>query len=638
MTTLIPRKELFGNPEIYAVKINADGKFISWLAPKNNVMNIWCAPLDNIENKVCITHESLRPISRFHWSKHPDYIFYYQDNNGDENWHIHSVNIHTKVDIDLTDISGVNAEIISMSWHSPQYILIGLNDRDSRWHDIYKIDITTGEKKLLILNDNEYSRFIFDENYDVKLVEKSIESEGIRVIYKRVNEEWIELTRIKHESSWTTYVSHFESSGEYFYMVDSREVDKSVLTKIRFEDGKKEIIAKSDKADIDKFMMHPVSYEIEAWSYNYLRPKWFALVDTIEVDFVTLNAKFGESYTIGSRTKDNNRWIILVRDATHAGTYYLYERHTKNISKLFDMYPNLKQYTLLLMYDFTIQARDGLLLTSYLTMPEGVTLDDKMVSNNSVPMVLLVHGGPLGRDEYGYNRIHQWLANRGYAVLSVNFRGSTGFGKNFINKADGEWSGKMHDDLIDAVDWATAQGIADKNRVAIMGRSYGGYATLVGLSYTPEVFCCGIDVVGPSNLETLLNTIPAYWQSFYAELVRRIGGDPKTSEGLAYLKKCSPLYKVNNIRKPLLIGQGANDPRVKQAESDQIVSAMKKRNLPVTYVVYSDEGHVWTRPENHLSFNALIEKFLATNLGGRCEPIGDAFEGSSIEIREGSIE
>ena len=384
--------------------------------------------------------------------------------------------------------------------------------------------------------------------------------------------------------------------------------------------------------------MHPVSYQIEAWSYNYLKPKWFALVDTIEVDFVTLNAKFGESYTIGSRTKDNNRWIILVRDATHAGTYYLYERHTKNISKLFDMYPNLKQYTLLPMYDFTIQARDGLLLTSYLTMPEGVTLDDKMVSNNSVPMVLLVHGGPLGRDEYGYNRIHQWLANRGYAVLSVNFRGSTGFGKNFINKADGEWSGKMHDDLIDAVDWATAQGIADKNRVAIMGRSYGGYATLVGLSYTPEVFCCGIDVVGPSNLETLLNTIPAYWQSFYAELVRRIGGDPKTSEGLAYLKKCSPLYKVNNIRKPLLIGQGANDPRVKQAESDQIVSAMKKRNLPVTYVVYSDEGHVWTRPENHLSFNALIEKFLATNLGGRCEPIGDAFEGSSIEIREGSIE
>jgi len=638
MTTLIPRKELFGNPEIDDAKISSDGKFISWRAPKNGVMNIWLAPLDNIENKACITNESLRPINIYHWSKHSDYILYFQDNKGDENWHIHSVNIHTKIDIDLTDISGVNAEIILMGWNTPKSILVGLNNRDASWHDIYKIDITNGEKKLLILNDNEYSNFIFDENYCLKLVEKSIGSENTRVIYKRVNEAWVELTRIEYEDSLTTYISHFENSGKYFYMVDSRGVDKNILVKVRLEDGEKEILAKSDKADIHKFMMHPVSYQVEAWSYNYLKPKWSALSDTIEEDFARLNATFGESYTIVSRTKDNNTWIILVSNATNSGTFCLYDCHSKNVSKLFDKYPDLQQYTLLPMYDFTIQARDGLLLTSYLTMPEGATLDDKMLSSKSIPMVLLVHGGPWGRDVYGYNRIHQWLANRGYAVLSVNFRGSTGFGKSFVNKADAEWSGKMHDDLIDAVDWTIEHGIADKNKVAIMGRSYGGYATLVGLSYTPEVFCCGVDIVGPSNLETLLNTIPPYWQSFYKEMVRRMGGDPETIEGLAHLKKCSPLYKVNDITKPLLIGQGANDPRVKQAESDQVVDAMKTRNLPVTYVIYPDEGHVWTRPENHLSFNALIEKFLATNLGGKCEPIGDAFEGSSIEIREGSIE
>jgi dipeptidyl aminopeptidase/acylaminoacyl peptidase len=286
------------------------------------------------------------------------------------------------------------------------------------------------------------------------------------------------------------------------------------------------------------------------------------------------------------------------------------------------------------MYAFTIEARDSLKLPSYLTLPKNITLDAKLQASKSVPMVLLVHGGPFGRDYYGFNPTHQWLANRGYAVLSVNFRASTGFGKDFVNRGDKEWSGKMHDDLIDAVDWAISKGIANKDKVAIMGRSYGGYATLVGLTYTPEVFCCGVDLVGISNLETLLKTIPPYWKSFLNDMIHRIG-NPFTPKGIKFLKSCSPLYKANAITKPLLIGQGANDPRVKQDEAEQMVNAMKENNLPVIYALYPNEGHSWGNPGNELSFNALTENFLALHLDGQAEPIKDTFENSSIEIKEG---
>jgi dipeptidyl aminopeptidase/acylaminoacyl peptidase len=250
-------------------------------------------------------------------------------------------------------------------------------------------------------------------------------------------------------------------------------------------------------------------------------------------------------------------------------------------------------------------------------------------------MVLLVHGGPWARDGYGFNRMHQLLTNRGYAVLSVNFRGSTGFGKAFVNAGNLEWGAKMHDDLIDAVDWAVAQGIAQRDKVAIMGGSYGGYATLAGLTFTPEVFACGVDIVGPSNLETLLETIPPYWAPMVKQFHERMG-NPNTPEGLALLKDRSPLHKADKIVRPLLIGQGANDPRVKQAESDQIVAAMEKHGIPVTYVVFPDEGHGFHRPENNIAFTAIAEAFLASCLGGRAEPFAGEVGKSTADIRTGA--
>ena len=338
----------------------------------------------------------------------------------------------------------------------------------------------------------------------------------------------------------------------------------------------------------------------------------------------------GEIY-VADRTNDNDRWVVVASAAERPATYYLYERKSGEITELFPARPELAAYHLAPMRGEVIRARDGLELVSYLTLPEGLT--HKPVK--PLPMVLLVHGGPWGRDEYGFNPSHQWLANRGYAVLSTNFRASTGFGKAFLNAGDLQWGRKMHDDLLDAVDWAVKQGIADSRRVAIMGASYGGYAALAGLTFTPEVFCCGVDIVGPSNLETLLATIPPYWAAFFENLARRVG-DPRTEAGRNLLRERSPLHFADRIAKPLLIGQGANDPRVKQAESDQIIEAMRAKGLPVTYVLYPEEGHGFAVPENRLSFNAIVEAFLSAHLGGGAEPIADDFKGANLEVRVGA--
>ncbi len=631
---LIPRTELFGNPVKASAQISPDGHYLSWLAPKDGVLNIWLAPLDNLEDERCITKDALRGIRMYMWSKNSDFLLYMQDSAGDENWHIHAVDPKTGEDRDLTDIEGVNAHIMGLSWNDPDHMLVGLNDRDASWHDVYKINLKTGEKELVILNDNEYSGFTFDADFNLKIAEKSLDVEGIQIVYKRVGEGWEEFMRIGHEDQLTTHIYRFDKSGDNFYMIDSRGNDKAALVLVNLDDGSQQLLAQSDKADISDLLMNPTSYVLEAWASDYLKPEWHVVSDAVKEDIALLDAEFPGEYSISSRTKADDLWIISVSDAQNPGAAWLYNRKSQTLSKLYATRPDLEKQPLLPMHGIVVKVRDGLELPGYLTVPGEGTSKSMMVPEKPVPMVLLVHGGPWARDHYGFNSSHQWLANRGYAVLSINFRGSTGFGKNFVNAADGEWSGKMHDDLIDTVNWAVEKGIADKDKIAIMGGSYGGYAALAGLTYTPDVFCCGVDIVGPSNLETLLETIPPYWKAFYEQLARRVG-DPRTEEGLAHLKACSPLYKADAITKPLLIGQGANDPRVKQAEADQIVEAMKANGLPVTYIVYPDEGHGWARPENQFSFNAVTESFLAENLGGRSEPVGNAFDGSSIDIREG---
>jgi dipeptidyl aminopeptidase/acylaminoacyl peptidase len=349
-------------------------------------------------------------------------------------------------------------------------------------------------------------------------------------------------------------------------------------------------------------------------------------------DIEILRSALGPQFTVSSRTLDDNTWVVVVDDPARAPANYLYERTSGGVAKLFDQRPELANAPLQGMQALEIRARDGLTLVSYLTLPPG---SPGRRPAKPLPMVLDVHGGPWARDNYGFNAEHQWLANRGYAVLTVNYRGSMGFGKSFVNAGDGEWAGKMHDDLLDAVAWAVAEKIAQADKVAIYGGSYGGYAALVGLTFTPEVFACGVDLVGPSNLVTLLESIPPYWKAFFEDMACRVG-DPRTPDGRFHLQARSPLSHVGRIKRPLLIVQGANDPRVKQAEADQIVAAMQAKNLPVTYALYADEGHGFARPQNRLSFYAITEAFLAKYLGGLFEPIGSDFEGSSVAVPAGA--
>jgi dipeptidyl aminopeptidase/acylaminoacyl peptidase len=426
----------------------------------------------------------------------------------------------------------------------------------------------------------------------------------------------------------------FDRTGKTLYLFDSRGRDTAALAAINFDSGEERLLAEDRKADVSNVMIHPTEKHIQAVAFNHIRQRWHVLEDSIAQDLEYLSTVSEGDTEIMSRTLDDRHWIVKYEVDNGPVRYYLYDRDKGQTQFLFVDRKVLDGFQLVKMHPIIIKSRDGLDLVSYLTLPVWSNSEGDARPNRPLPMVLLVHGGPWHRDQWGYNPLHQWLANRGYAVLSVNFRGSTGFGKGFTNAGNREWGGKMHQDLIDAVKWAIEERIAHPDYVAIMGGSYGGYATLVGMTFTPETFACGVDIVGPSSLVTLLESIPPYWQPQVNLFTARVG-DYKTEEGRRFLTECSPLTYVERINKPLLIGQGANDPRVKQAESDQIMRAMREKNIQVTYVLYPDEGHGFARPENNLSFYAIVEGFLAKHLGGQAEPPGDDFKGSSITVESG---
>ncbi len=632
---LIPRAKLFGNPQRAMCQLSPDGATLSWLAPRDGVLNIWTAPVAALKEARPVTDDRVRGIRFYAWARNGTRLLYIQDEAGDEDWHVYSVPASGGDVLDLTPIKGVHAQISGASWDHPTTLMIGLNDRDPRWHDLYRIDIKTGERELVVRNEFEFGGITLDRSLTPRLAHKTIQRAGGREIYRYGGGAWEPIFRIGHEDELATGFIGFERSGAHVHLLDSRGRDKAALGRMNIATCEIEILAEHCKADISDVLVHPTTYEIDAYGANHLMLEWTALDDTIAGDLEFLQSELAGEIHITCRTKDDGRWIAAASAADAPQTFYLYERSDRSLTKLFSSRPDLDGETLSLMHPVAIPARDKRDLVSYLTLPAGANADGSSRPDKPLPMVLLVHGGPWARDVYGYNPQHQWLADRGYAVLSVNFRGSTGLGKDFVNAADLEWGRKMHDDLIDAVQWACSKNIARLEAVSIMGGSYGGYATLAGLAFTPEVFACGIDIVGPSNLETLLATIPPYWASFYETLARRVG-DPRTQQGLALLKARSPLHFADRIARPLLIGQGANDPRVKQAESDQIVSAMQANGLPVTYVVYPDEGHGFAQPKNRMSFYAIAEAFLAEHLKGEVEDIGNDFLGSSLEVPSGA--
>ncbi len=632
---LIPRAALFGNPTRAAGQISPDGRWLSWLAPRNGVLNIWLAPASDPQAARAITASTDRPIRQYFWAPDASAVMYIQDKGGDENYLLYRVDVVSGAETTLTPFDNTRVDLIAASTTHKDKLLLGLNNRDPQWHDVYLLNLTTGALTL-VLENNAYAGFEADDTLTLRLAMQQNEAGGtdyFRVIGNVVEDTPFETSAM--EDALTTSPAGYTSDGSTLYWIDSRGRNTAALFAQNTATGERRLIAADDSADIGSTLRHPVTGVVEAYAVNYLTTEWTAIEPGVAASLAWLRERLEGQFGVNSRTDDDSIWIIGNDPVTRPVATFIYDRAAQTLTPFYVSRPELEGAPLQAMHPVEITSRDGLTLPCYLTLPPGSDRDGHGRPAAPVPMVLLVHGGPCARDGYGFNAAHQLLANRGYAVLSVNFRGSTGFGKAFLNAANRQWGLTMHDDLIDAVEWAIAQGIAARDKVAIMGGSYGGYATLAGLAFTPDVFACGVDIVGPSNLETLLETIPPYWAPLVKTFHERMG-DPGTEQGRALLRAASPLYKANQITKPLLIAQGTNDPRVKQSESDQIVGAMQAAGIPVTYVLYPDEGHGFARPDNNIAFYAIAENFLAQCIGGRAEPVGDALAPSSAQIVEGA--
>ena len=635
MTELIERSRLFGNPSRAQGLISPDGRWLAWLAPRDGVLNVWAAPRDDLAAARPVTNERVRPIRIHLWAPDSSRILFVNDTGGDENFKLFAISPEGGETQTLTPFDGAQTQILKVSRTVKDRVLVGLNNRDVRWHDVHSLDLATGALTLVFQNDG-FGAFVIDEDLTVRLASRPRPDGGVdyhRVENGVAGDEPVE--RVDFEDVAETRPLRFTVDGRTLWWVDSRGRNTASLVAQDTATGERRVVGEDGRVDIAGAMFDPGTGSVQAYPVNYLKVEWRALDDTVAADLAYLERELAGEITLQSRTDADDVWIVSVDPVTDSPAAWLYERASRRLTQLYVTRPELAGAALASLRPVEIRSRDGLVQPSYLTLPSGAALDGDGRPEQPLPMVLMPHGGPWARDVYGHNAYHQFLANRGYAVLSPNFRGSTGFGKAHLAAGYREWGRTMHDDLIDAVEWAVAEGIAQRDKIAILGGSYGGYCVLAGLAFTPDVFACGVDIVGPVNLMTLLGTIPPYWEAMRVQLHMRVG-DPTTPEGEALLREASPLTRAEQIRRPLLIGQGANDPRVKQAESDQIVQAMQSKQIPVTYLLFPDEGHGFARPENNLAFLAVAEQFLATHLGGRAEPYGDVLAPSSMTVEAGA--
>lgn len=633
---LIPRAKLFGNPQRARLRISPNGKRLAYIAPRDGVLNIWVAPVDSLAAARPLTNDRTTGIRSFYWTYSERHLMYVQDKDGDEDFHLYLIDLETNKVKDLTPLENVRARVEAVSELHPNEILIGLNDRPPhQLHDIYRVNLCTGERELVLENPG-FAGFVIDDDYNVRFAMTFTQNGGQLYLQRddAADSGWKEYLQFDLIDAMTSSIAGFDVTGEKLFLMDSRERDTAALKQLDIASGKVELLAASDLADVSIALVHPTEKHIQAVTYTFDRRRWEILDATIKADLDFLHTVTNGEVLVTSRTLDDATWTVAYVMDDGPIQFFLYDRAQKKAKYIFTSHPELEDLPLVKMHSEIIVSRDGLNLVGYLSLPQNSDSEDSGRPQQPLPLILDVHGGPWSRDSWGYNPVHQLWANRGYAVLSVNYRGSTGFGKKFINAANKQWAGKMHDDLIDAVNWAVSEGITTTDTVAIMGGSYGGYATLVGLTFTPDVFVCGVDIVGPSSLVTLLENPPPYWMPFMPVMKQRVG-DWQTAAGRDFLLSRSPLTKVTAIQRPLLIAQGANDPRVKKTEADQIVAAMNKKNIPVTYMLFPEEGHGFKRPENRFAFYAVTEAFLAKHLGGRYEPIGAAFEEAIFEVPSG---
>ena len=617
---LIDREIFFGNPEIVGAQISPDGKYIAFRKPYKDTMNIWVKGADEpFEKARLVTNETKRPIRNLFWSRDGKYILFINDFGGDENFNVYAVDpaaapaagAEVATARNLTDMKKVRALIYEVPRAEPDVIYVGLNDRDPRFHDLYKLRISTGERQLIRQNTDRFDGYQFDN------------AGKLRLATRRPENGDTEILRLDADGKATKVYSCnvFESCGPLRYNKDNRRVylstnkgDVNLIRLVLFdpETGKEELVESDplNRVDFSGVRFSELTDEMIYVGYEDDKPRIYFKDKSFEADYKLLQKQLPKKELgFGSSTNDETKWIVTAWSDTEPGETYLFDRNSKKLTKQYVIRQRLPREHLAEMRVVRYKSSDGLEIPAYLTLPKGVPA-------KNLPTMIMPHGGPWGRDTWGYRSYAQFAANRGYAVLQPNFRASTGYGKKFLDAGNNQWGDKMQDDLTAGVKYLVDQGIADPKRVGIWGGSYGGYATLAGVTFTPDLYAAAVAEVAPSNLITLLETIPPYWESFRIIFYKRMG-DPNTPEGKAQLLRQSPLTHAAKIKTPLLITQGANDPRVNKRESDQIVIALRERNYPVEYLVAPDEGHGYARPVNNMAVLAAAEKFLAKHLGGR---------------------
>jgi len=638
MVPIIDREIFFGNPQISGAQLSPNGEYITFIKPYKGIMNIWIKPKDSaFDDAFPITQDTNRPIRSYFWSRDARFVLYVQDKGGDENFRIYSVDpsLANKDNIpnakDLTPYKDIRAFILSLPKKDESQILVGINDRDKAWHDFYSINIESGERTLLYENKEKLESITFDLDLNIRLATRSLPDGSSEVLELKENGFEKILSSGLEE---TLSPLRFHKDGRVYFISNVGEPDLTGLYIYNLETQAMELVESDPQGlvDISNARFSPITDELRATVYVADKKRIYWKSNEFEPDYKYLQDKFPNAeISITSTTKDEKKWLFYVNSDIDPGSAYYFERSAKEIKFLYSPRPELPKEHLAQMQPITYASLDGLSIPAYLTIP-------KVENTTNLPAVVFVHGGPWARDHWGYNSYAQFLANRGYVVLQPNFRGSTGYGKAFANAAINEWGEKMQDDLTAGARYLVSEGYADKNKIIIMGGSYGGYATLAGLTFTPDEYAGGVSIVGPSNLFTLLETIPPYWESARAMFHKRMG-DPNTEEGREQLKRQSPFFHAQNIKVPLLVAQGGNDPRVKKSESDQIVIAMRDLGLPVEYINFPDEGHGFAKPDNSMAFIAVMEKFLAKHIGGRYQEeipakINKIIEDVTVDIQE----
>jgi dipeptidyl aminopeptidase/acylaminoacyl peptidase len=641
---LIPRREIFGLENLSTPRFPPDGKKFAFIKPSiKGIPNIWLKDLES-KNEEMITNNASQGISDFYWSGDGKYLLFVQDWQGDENYHLYSLELNNRVQKDLTPFQGARAQNIIISEQHPNQVLVGLNRRDPRVFDMHRINLETGIVTLDTKNPGDVRWWLTDSEFKIRAAVSLNPKDSSMELRVRdsVDKPWRKILLWPFgesgviEGYGSNLAIKFLQDGKALYIQSALKSDTGRLVKIDASTGKElEVIAHDPRSNIwdridSALYLHPVILfephgdKVQAVGFNYLKPEWKVLDSGIEDDFKFLQERDPESVCMIEDRIDNDRiWLVSYFADIKPKQYFMYDRKKKSIEPLFDERLSIEKYNLAPMKPQVIPSRDGLELPCYLTLPLGK-------KSEKLPMVLLVHGGPWYRDKWSFDSWTQWLANRGYAVLRVNYRGSTGFGKKFLNASTGQWGvGYMQHDLSDAVKWMIQKGIADPKRIAIMGDSYGGFAVLAGLAFTPDLYACGVDIVGLSNVKTFIESFPPYWEPIRRRWLLRIGDVVNDDD---FNRKISPFFHVQNIQAPLIILHGEQDPRVKIQESEKIVAQMRERNLPVTFLVYPDEGHGLGRMENKLDFFGRAEEFLAKHLGGRFEPWKEV-PGSSVQLR-----